>query len=84
VSVLETVLLFVVAPVGGLLLIALATLVRPAKRGTRWRSGESWDHEPLWWMANPRGSGVAEPVVEPAGTGAATPHTARGGARGQW
>ena len=75
---------FVVVPTASLLLIAAVTLIRPSARGSRWRSGESWDHEPMWWMANPKGSGVAEPVVEAVESGASARQTARGGARGTW
>lgn len=81
-SPLETILLFVVTPLAGLLLIAALTMVRPPARGPRWRSGEPWEHEPLWWMANPRGSDVAEPVVDSEAS--TLRHTARGGARGTW
>jgi hypothetical protein len=84
VSPLTTILLYVVAPVGGFLLIAAATLIRPSSRGARYRSGDEWDHEPLWWMGNPRGSGVAGPTVEAVPASPAAEHTARGGARGTW
>lgn len=83
-SVLEAVLLYVVTPIVALLVIATATMFRPASRGSRWRSGDAWEHAPLWWMANPRGSEVAEPTVDAEAPGAPTRHTARGGARGTW
>ena len=83
-SVLVTTLLYVVAPVGTLALLALLTMVRPSARGARYRSGGDWDHEPIWWMGNPRGSGVAEPTVEAVPAGPASLRTARGGARGTW
>ncbi|WP_133252026.1 hypothetical protein [Actinomycetospora cinnamomea] len=83
-SPLTTILLFVVAPVGGLLLIAATTMIRPSQRGARYRSGDEWDHEPLWWMGNPRGSGVPGPTVEAVPSSPAAEHTARGGARGTW
>jgi hypothetical protein len=84
VSPLTTIMLFVVAPAGGLLLIAVSTLIRPSSRGARYRSGDTWDHEPLWWMGNPRGSGVPGPTVEAVPASPAAEHTARGGARGTW
>lgn len=80
---LETILIYVVAPVGGLALLALLTLTR-STRAPRYRAGEAWDHEPVWWMGNPRGSGVAEPVVEAVPSGSAPLRSARGGARGTW
>lgn len=83
-SPLTTFLIYGVAPAGGFLLIAAATLIRPSARGARYRSGDEWDHEPLWWMGNPRGSGVAGPDVEAAPPSPGAEHTARGGARGTW
>jgi hypothetical protein len=85
VSVMTTTLLYVVAPLGGLLLIAAFSLVRPSSaRAGRYRTGDSWDHEPLWWMGNPRGSGVPGPTVEAVPASPAAEHTSRGGARGTW
>lgn len=84
VSPMTTFLLYGVTSIGGIGLIAAMTLVRPSSRGARYRSGDAWDHEPLWWMGNPRGSGVAGPTVEAVPAGAAAEHTARGGARGTW
>lgn len=83
-SPLITFMLFAVAPLAGLALIAAMTMVRPSARGARYRSGGEWDHEPIWWMGNPRGSGVPEPTVEAVPAGAAPLRTARGGARGTW
>ena len=80
---LTTLLLFGGAPVGGLLLIALFSLARSRGR-SRYRVGEEWDHEPVWWMGNPRGSGVAAPTVEAVPSGSAPLKSARGGARGTW
>lgn len=84
VSPMTTILLYVVAPIGGIVLIAAVTLIRPSGRGARYRSGDAWDHEPLWWMGNPRGSGVTGPTVEAVPASPAAEHTARGGARGTW
>ena len=81
---LETTLLYVVAPAGGLLLLALLTYGRSAVRAPRYRVGESWDHDPVWFMGNPKGSGVAEPTVEAVPSGSAPLRSARGGARGTW
>ena len=81
---MTTFLLYAVAPAAGLALIASATMLRRSGRPARYRSGGEWPYEPMWWMGNPRGSGVPAPALEsqldvPAGT-----HTARGGARGTW
>jgi hypothetical protein len=84
VSPLETILLYAAAPVAILALLAVMTLVRPSGRRARYRSGGEWDHDPLWWLGNPRGSGVPEPTLEAVPAGAAPLRTARGGARGTW
>lgn len=81
---LVTTLLFLVAPLGGLLLIAVLTVARSSTRPARYRVGDSWDHEPVWWMGNPQGSGVAEPTVEAVPSDSTPFRTARGGARGTW
>ena len=78
-SPLVTILLYVVIPLGVYLgVVALAR--RPRSGSARWRSGSPWDHEPTWWMGNPKGTGVPAP---PSATDP-TAHTARGGARGTW
>ncbi len=83
-SPLTTILLYAVAPLSTLALLAVMTMFRPSGRGARYRSGGEWEHDPLWWMGNPRGSGVPEPTVEAVPAGAAPLRTARGGARGTW
>ena len=47
-----------------------------------YRVGDDWPHEPLWWIGNPKGTGLPEPTVDAVGTTAT--RTARGGARGTW
>ena len=79
-----TALIYGVIPVGALLLLAALTMTRSTSRAKRYRVGDSWDHEPVWWMGNPKGSGVPAPVVEAVPSGAAPLRSARGGARGTW
>jgi hypothetical protein len=77
VSVLETILFFVVPAVGLYLLIALLVVAPRMARRPRYRVGQPWPHEPMWWTANPRGAQL--PSVEGlVVTGE------RGGARGNW
>lgn len=76
-SVWETILVYVVPSVGLYLLITLLVVAPRAARRPRYRVGQPWPHEPLWWTANPVGARL--PVVEGhAVTGEA------GGARGNW
>jgi hypothetical protein len=77
VSVLQTILYFVVPSVGLYLLIALLATAPRLGRRPRYRSGQPWPHQPLWWTANPRGAQL--PAVDGhVVTGE------RGGARGSW
>ena len=76
-SVLETILYYVVPSVGlYLLIVALVVLPRRAAR-PRYRVGQPWPYEPLWWTANPAGAELPAAVEHPV-TGD------RGGARGSW
>jgi hypothetical protein len=77
VSVLETVLYFVVPTVGLYALIAVLVVAPRRARRARYRVGQPWNYAPLWWTANPEGAQLSPPDPRPA-TGE------RGGARGSW
>ena len=62
-TVWETVLVFVVLPLGGLAVLALLIFAPGASRAPRYRVGRPWDHEPVWYVARPD-------VDAPAGSGA--------------
>jgi hypothetical protein len=85
VSVVQTVLIYVLIPAGFYGVIALLTLWPKAARAARYRVGQPWTYEPVWWSAN---GAVASDrsVTGPAETLPADPsvRTARGGARGNW
>ncbi|MCY7342802.1 MAG: hypothetical protein LH603_13435 [Pseudonocardia sp.] len=76
-SVLETIFYFVVPAAGLYLLIVLLVVGPRLARRPRYRVGQPWPHQPMWWTANPRGAGLpaadGHPVVGE-----------RGGARGSW
>lgn len=76
-SVLETILYFVVPSVGLYLLIALLVVAPRIARRPRYRAGQQWPHQPLWWTANPEGAQlpVSDGHIVAGG---------RGGARGSW
>ena len=84
VSAVQTILVYVLIPAAIYGVIALLTLWPKSARAPRYRPGQRWTYEPVWWSA----SGA----VAPAQTGtteeqaAADPavRTARGGARGNW
>lgn len=72
-----TVLIFVVPSVGLYLLIALLVVGSRRGRRPRYRVGQPWPYEPLFWTANPQGAQLPAAVAHTdGGTG--------GGARGNW
>ena len=74
---LQTVLVFVLVPLGLFLAVSLLAAGRRRQRPTRYRPGEAWRHEPVWWTANPAGAPLAE-HDEPLTS------AAKGGAEGGW
>jgi hypothetical protein len=91
VSVWETILYFAVPTVALYLGIALLVVAPRMARRPRYRVGQPWPHDPMWWTANPQGAHL--PAVDhsddhsadrgPALVGART-GAERGGARGSW
>ena len=77
-SVFETILYYVV-PTGALYggIWTIATLRNRKKRPQRYRLGQPWNFDPLWWTANPEGAHLPA-AHAPAASGQ------RGGARGNW
>jgi hypothetical protein len=87
VSVVETILVFALIPLGIYAVVALLTLRERVTKAQRYRPGQPWDHPPVWWTANPAGvgperAGLATTQTPPAGGTAR--RTAKGGARGSW
>lgn len=76
-TVWETILYFAVPAVGLYLLIALLVVAPRASRRPRYRAGQPWQYEPMWWTANPAGAQL------PAADGHVVTGE-RGGARGSW
>jgi hypothetical protein len=85
VSVVQTILVYVLIPAALYGVIALLTLWPKFARGPRYRPGQPWTYEPVWWSAtgvvDPAHAGTAPVENTPADTSA---RTARGGARGNW
>jgi hypothetical protein len=78
VSVFETILYYVVPTAvlyGGIW--AFAVLRNRKKRPQRYRLGQPWNFDPLWWTANPEGAHL--PAAQPQAASGQ-----RGGARGNW
>jgi hypothetical protein len=83
VSVLETILYFVVPTTALFLGITLLVVAPRMARRPRYRVGQPWPHEPMWWTANPQGAHFPAADHGTAVTGARA-GTERGGARGSW
>lgn len=81
---METLLVYAVAPLAVLALLAVVTMAKKAGRPARYKPGQAWDHEPVWWTANPGG---LPDGGEPHGGQralAAGADVVGGGARGTW
>ncbi|MBP2474228.1 hypothetical protein JOF53_003100 [Crossiella equi] len=84
-TVLESILVFAGIPLALYLGITLLTMWPNSNRGPRYRPGQEWPHEPVWWSANPAGlTTSAVPATAHTDEAAAAAATARGGARGNW
>jgi hypothetical protein len=83
VSLLETILYFVVPSVGLYVLIGLLVMGRKTARRQRYRVGQPWRYEPLFWTANPEGAHLDAHTDDHAIAGARA-GAERGGARGSW
>lgn len=92
VSIVQTVLIFVAIPLGIYALVALLTLRDKVVRAPRYRPGQGWDYPPVWWTANPAGTGQSgasaagssNTPTNTVPTGGTPKRTAKGGARGSW
>ena len=73
-SVWQTVLVFVVAPLGGLALLALMVFGAGGHHSQRYRQGRPWEHEPVWYLPRPDGDA---PVASPEGRASLAAATTR-------
>ena len=84
-SVVQTILVYVLIPAAIYGVLALLTLWPKFARGPRYRPGQPWTYQPVWWSAggaiDPRRSGGATTEQAPEQPAVST---ARGGARGNW
>jgi hypothetical protein len=94
-SIVETVLVFVGIPAGVFLLMAVLVLGPSAMRAPRYRPGNGWDYDPVWYLPHLRAADPGPTLAAgdrsgaPAlpgrvGQDAAEPMRASGGASGEW
>ncbi len=79
-TVWQTVLVFGVAPIAALALLAALTFAPGASRGPRYRVGKSWDFEPVWYVPRPDISAPAGSAEGRAALAAASRPQLTGGA----
>ena len=87
-TVVQTLLVFVVIPAALYGVIALLVMVPRMSRNPKYRSGQEWTYDPVWWSANTGGGGAHadsadSPLTADAKTGEPV-RSARGGSRGNW
>jgi hypothetical protein len=73
----DTILLFVVIPIGAFLIIAGLSVLPSALSRPRYRPGKEWDHDSQWFNG-PQDGGPAQLDSTQADS------TARGGASAEW
>ena len=61
-TVVETLLVYAVAPLAVIAVLALLTLVPGRRRKPRYKPGQPWDHEPVWYEPHPVGGGGHGPT----------------------
>jgi hypothetical protein len=98
VSVAETLLVYVGAPLAVILVLAALVFLPGGHKRPRYRPGQPWEHEPIWYEPHPEGPaatghgeghGTALPSAERPAIGSGATAPARnagplGGARGTW
>jgi hypothetical protein len=62
VTVAETLLVYVVAPLAVIVVLALLTLVPGRRKKLRYKPGQPWEHEPVWYEPHPVGGGGHGPT----------------------
>jgi hypothetical protein len=85
VTVAETLLVFVGAPLAVVVLLALLIFLPGGRKRPRWKPGQPWDHEPVWYEPHPGALPAAGHGSHHALEAGATPSGGPlGGARGTW
>ena len=62
VTVVETLLVYAVAPLAVIAVLALLTLVPGRRKKVRYKPGQAWEHEPVWYEPHPVGGGGHGPT----------------------
>jgi hypothetical protein len=62
VTVVDTILVYAVAPLAVIAVLALLTLVPGRRKKPRYKPGQPWEHEPIWYEPHPIGGGGHGPT----------------------
>jgi hypothetical protein len=84
VTVVETILVYAVAPLAVIAVLALLTLVPGRHSRPRYTPGQAWEHEPVWYEPHPQAAGGHGDTHRALPAGSAPAAGPRGGARGTW
>jgi hypothetical protein len=84
VTVVETILVFAGVPLAIIVLLALLIFLPGGRKRVRYRSGQPWDHEPIWYEPHPDGPAAGSHAALPAGSSGHATAGPLGGARGTW
>jgi hypothetical protein len=57
VSVAETLLIYLVIPLGIVLVLAAFVFIPGGRRRPRWKSGQPWNHDAVWYEPHPDATG---------------------------
>ena len=84
-TVVETILVFAGIPLLIVAVLALLVFVPGGRKRPRYKSGQPWDHAPIWYEPHPDGAAADHGhAALPAGSGHTTSAGPLGGARGTW
>ncbi|TFV91315.1 hypothetical protein [Blastococcus sp. CT_GayMR16] len=85
-TVAETILVFAGVPLAIIVLLALLIFLPGGRKRVRYKSGQPWDHAPIWYEPHPDGAaaGHGSHAALPAGSSAPVTAGPLGGARGTW
>ena len=56
-TVAETLLVYVAIPLGVFLLLAALVFLPGGRKRPRWKSGQAWEHAPVWYEPHPGATG---------------------------
>ena len=88
-NVAETIIVFVGIPLAIVVVLALLIFLPGGRKRPRYKSGQSWEHDPVWYEPHPDGPAGGHGTHAAIGAGSDAAHHGAGagplgGARGTW